>query len=71
MKLWLLLLITGNVGATWGPLPYDLAECRERAAEILDGIDAKLEVTLDGRVIGRKDLRMYCVLASHRPKMID
>lgn len=31
MKLWLILYVGSGVGGTWGPLPYDMAECQRRA----------------------------------------
>lgn len=29
MKLWLVLYAAGQVGGTWGPLPYDMDRCIE------------------------------------------
>lgn len=33
MKLWLILYVGKEMGGSWGPLPYDLAECEVRAAD--------------------------------------
>jgi hypothetical protein len=33
LKLWLILYVGQFIGATWGPLPYDMDECKRRAAE--------------------------------------
>jgi hypothetical protein len=32
LKLWLILYVGQFIGATWGPLPYDMTECKARAA---------------------------------------
>lgn len=39
-KLYLIIVHFGLVGGTVGPLPYDMAECRSRAAEMADKIAA-------------------------------
>lgn len=31
MKLWLVLYVGSQIGGTWGPLPYGVEECRDRA----------------------------------------
>jgi hypothetical protein len=33
MKLFLILYVSNSIGGTWGPLPYDMAECQSRAIE--------------------------------------
>lgn len=32
-KLFMILYVAGKIAGTWGPLPYDTAECERRAAE--------------------------------------
>lgn len=32
MKLWLVIYAGTQIGGSWGPLPYDMEECRSRAA---------------------------------------
>jgi hypothetical protein len=32
MKLWMILWTANTIGGTWGPLPYDMAECMDRKA---------------------------------------
>lgn len=34
MKLWLVVYVGTQVGGSWGPLPYDQAECLVRANEM-------------------------------------
>jgi hypothetical protein len=43
MNLWMILYTMHGVGGTWGPLPYDMAECERRAAER----QADVQITLD------------------------
>ncbi|MET3924589.1 hypothetical protein [Devosia sp. 2618] len=73
MKLWLLLVAFGDIGATWGPLPYDMAACHSRAAEMIAeihaGMAANPHVRLDGAVIMPADINAYCVEAEDRPEL--
>lgn len=34
MKLWLVVYAAGQLGGSWGPLPYGMEECQARAAEL-------------------------------------
>jgi hypothetical protein len=73
MDLWLLLVAFGNIGGTWGPLPYGMDECQSRAAdmiaEIHSSMEAKPHVRLDGAVITPADINAYCVEAEERPEL--
>lgn len=33
IKLFIVLYVSGQVGGTWGPLPYGIEECEDRAEE--------------------------------------
>lgn len=42
MKLWLILYVGTQIGGTWGPLPYGMDECQERAKIMMvDVVEAK------------------------------
>lgn len=34
MKLWMVIYLAGKIGGVAGPLPYDLAECQSRIADM-------------------------------------
>ncbi|WEO73803.1 hypothetical protein [Agrobacterium vitis] len=33
VKLWMVLYAGSQIGGTWGPLPYDMEECKRRAED--------------------------------------
>lgn len=33
MSLFMVLVVAGKIAGTWGPLPYDIAECQRRQAD--------------------------------------
>lgn len=71
MKIWFVLVIFGEVAATWGPLPYDMAEClnriQEKEAELDDIFRNRNEFQVDGRHLSRKDMMVRCELSMARP----
>jgi hypothetical protein len=73
MKLWLLLVAFGQVGGTWGPLPYDMDQCQRHAsdmiAEIHEGMAAKPDVLLAGKAVTPADINTYCIEADERPEL--
>lgn len=77
MKLFLVLLALGEVGGVWGPVPYEAAECRRRAVEIIaavhrgydrEGIGPELE-RFPGTKARRNDWRAHCVYAAQAPEL--
>lgn len=74
MKLWLVILIFGEIAATVGPLPYDMQECVWRAADLAREAD---EIFASGRMddqlvkgkhVTRSDLVHECRYAVIRPR---
>lgn len=66
MKLWMIIVIMGNIGATIGPLPYDMKECEHRR-------DAKLaEIAADPvkKDLGdKKKIKLICEYREQRPTL--
>ena len=77
MKLWIVMLIFGKIGAAIGPLPYGLDECRIKAEELVQDYKQKWEIAdkkgvhpmLDDKVLGRDDLKAECRYSTERPKL--
>lgn len=71
MDLWLVLVVFGNVGGSWGPLPYDMAECQSRSADMIADIRAGMaehpDVLLKGRTPTPADISAHCIEADDRP----
>lgn len=71
MKLWLVVHIFGVVVGSWGPLPYDLDECKRRVAEIRADFDvAQREgksVPFEGVTLYPDDVKVKCGFADRRP----
>lgn len=49
MKLFMVLVATGHIGGTWGPLPYGIDECQQRQAEFQAALNAEA-ATMEWRV---------------------
>lgn len=77
MSVWMATIILGKVAATWGPLPYDLAECERRTAVIEADLDSRWEselatapeMRINGRQLKREDVDMICLVAPARPDL--
>lgn len=77
MKLWLILYTAHGIGGTWGPLPYDMAECQSRAAERMASVQTAIDTGKgeDGTVIQPaviadiKTWRLACEEHAERPKL--
>lgn len=72
MKLWFVLYIFGKVAGSWGPLPYDMAECEVRVAEKKTELDAGFAAhpephMLDGKAVKRGDMTVGCLAQEARP----
>lgn len=71
--LWIILTISATVSGTWGPLPYDMAECQVRVKENSYELDRAFEKTpslvIDGKVITRRDVKIGCFHLSDRPTL--
>lgn len=71
MSIWFVVTVLGNIAATVGPLPYDIAECQarlpEQAAEIDRGFAAGSPILVDGHPVRRADIKLDCVRAKSRP----
>jgi hypothetical protein len=64
MKLFVVIYIAGQIGGTVGPVPYDMDECRVRAAEMYGTIDP---ATRTPQGITKQDVRFECELHAQRP----
>jgi hypothetical protein len=77
MKLWLILYTAQGIGGTWGPLPYDMAECQSRATERMTSVQTAITTgrgengdTLPPAVIEDiKTWRLACEEHEERPKL--
>lgn len=70
MKLWLLLLTAGHIGGAAGPLPYDMVECRSRAAEMAQELEVKGAAAVRaGRLDEAPDFTFVCVSRERRPDL--
>jgi NTP pyrophosphatase (non-canonical NTP hydrolase) len=73
-KLFMVLSVAGHVGGTWGPLPYGLSECLNRAqeemAELAEAIEKHKELPPDV-LDSVKTWRLECVARSERPELGD
>lgn len=75
MKLWLVLYAAGQVGGTWGPLPYDMNRCievrEERRADLQKWIDTKTsdkgEAIPEKMLDNLKTWRFECERHNDRP----
>lgn len=71
MKVWLALKIFGTLVGSVGPLPYDVAECRERLPDFVQGsrddIASAPPQTIDGRTVLAEDFSAECMEADSRP----
>lgn len=73
MKLWFVVTIAGNVAATWGPLPYDAAECEVRRLNREIALDHEFAANggvlpVEGPLITRSDIVTKCVQSETRPE---
>lgn len=74
MKVWMILTVLGQTLATAGPLPYGLAECETRAAEVGADHDetfaSAVGQSLDlGVEVKRQDVDVGCVERNSRPPL--
>jgi hypothetical protein len=74
MKIWMLIVFLGKIGGAIGPLPYDMVECRARAADYNEELDEKWidhYFVPPGEIIPRwlvrSDMGFRCVEALERP----
>jgi hypothetical protein len=76
MKIWFVVTIFGNIAATWGPLPYGMAECYNQLAEksaeidqafVSDKLATDERMRIDGRQVMRADVVLNCVQSNDRP----
>lgn len=67
VKLYMLLVVAGEIGGTFGPLPYDMAECLLRAEE------RAVEVSVAAKEKGLPDpgFTWRCVERAERPQLGD
>lgn len=76
MKLWLILYAGSQIGGSWGPLPYGVDECRERAAEMNTetraigetGKNSHGEILPEKNVMQIRTFRFVCEFRDIRPK---
>jgi hypothetical protein len=68
MKLWFILFHLGKIGGVWGPLPYDMAECQQRAADTIAEINERAAAKPE---IGVKpgDYTAECRISGTRPSL--
>ena len=64
MNLWLVIYMTGKVGGSVGPLPYDFTECQSRVVDMYRQLRPDV-VTPDGRTAA--DVRFACEYHDARP----
>lgn len=74
MKLWLVITFFHQVVGVAGPLPYDMTECKDRAAQFEAAADqsereGKKLPPFRGREMTRGDIKFTCVEAAERPAM--
>ncbi len=74
--LWMVLYAGTHVGGTWGPLPYDRAECERRAREgnqIVAEAQNKPEIIAKMKhmkaSVPLRDWRFTCEEHTERPKL--
>lgn len=77
IALWMVLYHAGQVGAVWGPLPYDMFECDDRR----DQMNAEAQrIAASGKAFSGDDLlpgdrekiadfRFVCEIRPDRPKL--
>jgi hypothetical protein len=70
LKLWIVVTIFGKIAAVSGPLPYGIGECNRRAADIraAQALDLDPRMTVEGRRVTQKDIKVECVEAYVRPE---
>lgn len=77
MKLWLIVYVGTEIGGSWGPLPYGIEECRDRATLMNSETQAIAETGKNsvGEVIPSKNvdqiktLRFECEFRQSRPEI--
>jgi hypothetical protein len=67
-KLYILIFLSSNLVGTIGPLPYDMPECLERAADKMAAINSDAMKREVARV---NDLELKCEFHQERPKLSD
>lgn len=76
MGLWMVVTLAGHLALSIGPLPYDVDECRARAAEKKAEMDRAYvekdlahspQMLIDGRQITMAEAVVSCVLSDKRP----
>lgn len=72
MKLWLVVYMFGEIGGVAGPLPYDMVECRTRAAALQAGVAERIASGLNAKgnpiTEAGRSLRFVCVESPSRPE---
>ena len=64
MNLWMIILVSGHLGAWAGPLPYDLSECQDRARSF----NKDVEIHGAAKGIDPDNFQMICVFSAGHPK---
>ncbi len=73
MKLWMLIVIFGQVTGTVGPLPYDMDECWSRIDDMrlnmaADQSEGRTAI-IDGRMATPDDITLTCARIDNRPEL--
>lgn len=67
--LFLVIYLKGVVGATFGPLPYDMGECLRRRAEIIVDLDRAYAGGRAREGTKREDWRVVCIYRDRAPAL--
>lgn len=60
LKLFMVLVASGQIGGTWGPLPYDMDECLIRREEFQERLSVHEQT---------KDWKLSCEWHTKRPEL--
>jgi len=76
MKLWAILTVFNSIGGVWGPLPYDMEECRKRTPEYINAIhhaydSGKVTKQTSGINADKTDWVIACHYSNDTPKLGD
>lgn len=68
-NLWFIITMFGEIGAIFGPLPYDMVECQRRADDFKTTAQGKAVTLKDGTKVTGDDLDFYCLSAEAKPQL--
>lgn len=74
MKIFIVLLLFGEVGGTWGPIPASMDWCVNHSAEFIEIINNGYEsgnppLMYDGREVPLSEMTIGCVELKDRPDL--